>query len=198
MLRAVNRVLLGLAGLILFGLGGAVLIGGLDLRRHWGFSLPKRWPFDRPGGVLLTNADRTHFRSAGWWWPVVFAVLGVLLALLLWWLLAQLRPGRLAEVVVDSGDGVGARLSGTALAAALAAEAEALDGVSRARVALIGRRRAARARIRLLLEAHADPGETLARLSGAGVRHARQSAGLDRLPTEARLKAVRHRPERVL
>ncbi|MFG2309956.1 hypothetical protein ACGFS9_14970 [Streptomyces sp. NPDC048566] len=48
--------------------------------------------------MILGDEGRTRFRGQGWWWPVVFAVLGVLLVLLLWWLWAQLRRHRLATV----------------------------------------------------------------------------------------------------
>ena len=60
MLRTVNRVLLGLIGLVLLALGGAVLVGSLDLRAHWGFTLPAWWPFRGPDDVLLADADRTR------------------------------------------------------------------------------------------------------------------------------------------
>ncbi|HWU12071.1 MAG TPA: alkaline shock response membrane anchor protein AmaP, partial [Streptomyces sp.] len=149
MITSVNRVLLGLAGLVLLALGGAVLASGL------GLSVPSWWPFGGTDDVLLSRADRTRWRDEGWWWPTVIAVLAVLVVLALWWLLAQLRRGRLAEVLVDSGDGEGALLRGRALEGALADEAGALDGVAGAKAALSGRRTAPRARVRLLLEPHA-------------------------------------------
>ena len=94
-------------------------------------SVPSWWPFDGKDDVLLSKADRTRWRDEGWWWPTVIAVLAVLVVLALWWLLAQLRRGRLAEVLVDSGDGEGALLRGRALEGVLGDEAEALDGVVR-------------------------------------------------------------------
>ncbi|MFE4694681.1 alkaline shock response membrane anchor protein AmaP [Streptomyces sp. NPDC056749] len=191
MIKTVNRVLLGLAGLVLVVVGGAVLATGL------GLSLPSWWPWDGTDDVLLGKDDRTRWRDEGWWWPTVIAVLAVLVVLALWWLLAQLRRGRLAEVLVDSGDGEGALLRGRALEGALGDEAEALDGVSAAKVALTGRRTAPRARVRLLMEPHAAPGLALRGLSEGALTHARTSAGLDALPAEVRLKAVRHRAERV-
>ncbi|MEV0265555.1 alkaline shock response membrane anchor protein AmaP [Streptomyces sp. NPDC050617] len=197
MLRTVNRVLIGLVGLVLVALGAAVLIGGLDLPRRWGFWLPSAWPWSGPHDVLLSDADRTKWRSDGWWWPVVIAVLAVLVLLCLWWLLAQLRRRRLRELLVDSGDGEGARLRGRALEDALAAEAEDLDGVDRAHVTLRGRRTAPHARVGLVLEAHAEPAVALDRLRTEALEHARASAGLDRLPAEVRLRAVRHRARRV-
>ncbi|WLQ33084.1 alkaline shock response membrane anchor protein AmaP [Streptomyces castrisilvae] len=190
-LRTVNRVLLGLAGLVLICVGGGVLAAAT------GLSVPSWWPWYGKHDVLLSEADRDRWRSEGWWWPTVIAVLAVLVVLALWWLLAQLRRSRLSEVLVESGDGEGALLRGRALEGALAAETGALDGVSRANVTLTGKRSTPAARIRLLMEPHAAPDETLDRLSDEALAHARNSAGLERLPAEVRLKAVKHRAERV-
>lgn len=191
MRRTVNRVLLGLAGLVLVCVGGGVLAAAT------GLSVPSWWPWSGKNDVLLSEADRTRWRADGWWWPTVIAVLAVLVVLALWWLLAQLRRARLSEVLVDSGDGEGALLRGRALEGALAAEAGGLDGVARAQVVLTGKRSTPRARIRLLMEPHAAPDEALGRLSDEALAHARDSAGLDRLPAEVRLRAVKHRAERV-
>ncbi len=191
MIGTVNRVLLGLAGLVLVCVGGGVLAAAL------GLSVPSWWPWYGKHDVLLSEADRDRWRSEGWWWPVVIAVLAVLVVLALWWLLAQLRRARLSEVLVDSGDGEGALLRGRALEGVLAGEAGALDGVARAQVVLTGRRSAPQARIRLLMEPHAAPDEALGRLTDEALAHARDSAGLAQLPAEVRLKAVKHRAERV-
>lgn len=196
MRRTVNRVLLGLLGLGLFALGGGVLLGGLDLPRRWDFGVPGWWPFRGPDDVVLGAEGRTRWREEGWWWPTVIAVLAVLLALLLWWLLAQ-RRHRLGEVRVDSEDGAAARLDGGTLEDVIEEEAQALDGVSRAHVRLTGRSTAPSVRVRLSLEPHADPARTLGRLSRETLAHARDSAGLDRLPSKVRLKGVRHHARRV-
>lgn len=187
----VNRILLGLAGLVLIAVGGAVLTAGL------GAAVPSWWPWDGRNDVLLSAADRGRWRDEGWWWPTVIAVLAVLVVLALWWLLAQLRRGRLAEVLVDSGDGEGAQVRGRALEGVLAEEAGEVDGVARARAALTGRRTAPRARVRLLMEPHAAPARALDAVADGALAHARESAGLDELPAEVRLKAVKHRAERV-
>ncbi|MFH9293047.1 alkaline shock response membrane anchor protein AmaP [Streptomyces sp. NPDC017520] len=191
MRSTVNRVLLALAGLVLVVVGGAVLAAGL------GASVPSWWPWDGKTDVLLSVADRQRWRDDGWWWPTVIAVLAVLVVLALWWFLAQLRRGRLADVLVDSGDGEGAQLRGRALEGVLAGEAEALDGVARAQAMLTGRRTAPRARVRLLMEPHAAPLGTLNAVADGALAHARDSAGLDGLPAEVRLRAVKHRAERV-
>ncbi|MFJ1799689.1 MULTISPECIES: alkaline shock response membrane anchor protein AmaP [unclassified Streptomyces] len=191
MRSTVNRVLLALAGLVLVVVGGAVLAAGL------GASVPSWWPWDGKTDVLLSAADRQRWRDDGWWWPAVIAVLAVLVVLALWWFLAQLRRGRLADVLVDSGDGEGARLRGRALEGVLASEAGALDGVARAQAMLTGRRTEPRARVRLLMEPHAAPLGTLNAVADGALAHARDSAGLDALPAEVRLRAVKHRAERV-
>ncbi|WP_221355024.1 alkaline shock response membrane anchor protein AmaP [Streptomyces beigongshangae] len=191
MLKIANRVLLGLVGLLLLALGGSVLAVGL------GVDPPSWWIHDGRHDVLLSDADRTRWRDDGWWWPVVVAVLALTVLLALWWLIAVLRRRRLTEVPVDTGDGEGALLRGRALEDALAAEAGALEGVRSARAALGGRRGAPEVRVRLLLEPHAAPGETLHRLTTEPLAHARDSAGLPSLPAEVHLRAVGHRPERV-
>ncbi|MFI1220500.1 MULTISPECIES: alkaline shock response membrane anchor protein AmaP [unclassified Streptomyces] len=191
MRSTVNRVLLALAGLVLLLVGGAVLAAGL------GASVPSWWPWDGKNDVLLSVAGRQRWRDEGWWWPTVIAVLAVLVVLALWWLLAQLRRGRLADVLVDSGDGEGAQLRGRALENVLAGETSDLDGVARAQAMLTGRRTAPRARLRLLMEPHAAPLGTLNAVADGALAHARDSAGLDELPAEVRLKAVKHRAERV-
>lgn len=47
------------------------------------------------------------------------------------------------------------------------------------------------------MEPHASPGLALRGLSEGALTHARTSAGLDELPAEVRMKAVKHRAERV-
>lgn len=192
-----NRVLLGLIGLVLLVLGLSVLVGSLDLQRHWGFTVPGWWPFTGPHDVLLTEHSRTRYRSDGWWWPVVFAVLGVLLLGSLWWLLAQARTRRLRQIRVDSGDGQGALLRGRALESVLANEAAGQEGVQRAHVHLTGRRSTPQTRVRLLLAPHVNPGTALNDLTDQALAHARNSAGLASLPAEVRLKGVKHGAERV-
>lgn len=190
-LRGVNRVLLGLAGLVLIALGGSVLAIGL------GAPAPSWWLHDGRDDVLLSDSERTRWRDEDWWWPVVIAVLAVLVLLALWWLVAVLRRRRLAQVLVDTGDGEGAVLHGRALEEVLAEEANHLDGVEQADVRLTRRRSTPAARVRLLLEPHVDPGTALDDLTAGPLTHARDSSGLDSLPAEVRLKGVKHRAERV-
>ncbi|MEV0176431.1 alkaline shock response membrane anchor protein AmaP [Streptomyces sp. NPDC050803] len=190
-LRTVNRVLLGIIGLVLLVIGGAVLAVGL------GAPAPSWWIHDGRDDVLLNDSERTRWEGDGWWWPTVLAVLAALVLLALWWLTAVLRRRRLSEVLVDTGDGEGALLRGRALEGVLAGEAAGMDGVQRAQARLTGRRAAPEVRVRLLLEPHVDPGTALTDLTDQALTHARQSAGLESLPAEVRLKGAKHRAERV-
>ncbi|MGV9883119.1 alkaline shock response membrane anchor protein AmaP [Streptomyces sp. NPDC003006] len=191
MLRTVNRVVLTLAGLVLLVLGGSVLAVGL------GASPPSWWIHDGRHDVLVSAADRARWRDAGWFWPTVIGVLAVLVLLALWWLSAQLRRRRLAEVLVETGEGEGALLRGRAMENVLAGEAESLDGVDRAQAALRGRRATPRARVQLTLAPDATPADTLHRFSSEILTRARDSAGLTSLPATVRLRGVKHRAGRV-
>ncbi|WP_328684163.1 alkaline shock response membrane anchor protein AmaP [Streptomyces sp. NBC_00343] len=190
-LRIVNRAVIGVVGLVLLVLGGSVLAVGLGVKP------PSWWIYDGRHDVLLSDARRTRWRGDGWWWPTVLAVLAVLVLLALWWLVAVLRRRRLTEVAVSTGDGEGALLRGRALEGVLATDAGALDGVAHAHVRLAGTRTAPEARVQLSLEPHVDPGVALDHLTANALAHARDSAGLETLPTEVRLTGVKHRAERV-
>ncbi|MDH6625316.1 hypothetical protein M2271_003127 [Streptomyces sp. LBL] len=191
MLRTVNRVLLGVVGLVLLLLGGSVLAVGL------GAPAPSWWIHDGRHDVLLSDAERTRWRDADWWWPTVIAVLAVLVLLALWWLTAVLRRHHLTEVLVDTGDGEGALLRGRALEGVLAGQSADLDGVSHAQAHLTGRPTAPETRVRLQLEPHVDPGTALSDFTAGALTHARDSAGLASLPAEVRLTGAKHSAERV-
>jgi hypothetical protein len=191
MLRTVNRVLIGLVGLVLLVVGGSVLAVGL------GLDPPSWWIHDGKSDVLLSDAERTRWDGEGWWWPAVIAALALVVLLTLWWLTAVLRRRRLSEVRVNTGDGEGALLRGRALEGVLEDDAAGLDGVHRAHAHLTGRPDAPGTRVRLLLEPHADPGTTLNHLTSEALTHARNSAGLDSLPAEVRMTGAKHKAERV-
>jgi hypothetical protein len=192
-----NRVLLALTGLVLLVVGLSVLVGSLDLQRHWDFTMPSWWPFTGPKDVLLTAHSRTRYRADDWWWPVVFAVLGVLFLASLWWLLAQARTRRVRQIRVDSGDGQGALLRGRALESVLRAESEDHEGVEWAGAMLTGRRGSPEARLVLGLEPRATPADVVEGLDAHVLTRARTSAGLDPIPAVGRRRALRHRASRV-
>ncbi|MFF9006247.1 alkaline shock response membrane anchor protein AmaP [Streptomyces goshikiensis] len=183
-LGVVNRILLGILGLLLLAAGAVLLTGFRPLG-------------GRHAPLLAARTRRLHWHAEGWWWWAVMAGLAVCVVLALWWLLAQLRRSRLASVEVDTGDGAYAVLRGRALEAAVAAETGAVDGVASCRVALRGRRGSPSLRVAMELEPHAVPADALAALAGPVLTHARTSSGLPALPAEARLKVSSHRAARV-
>lgn len=69
-----NRILLASTGILLLGAGCLMLASGFDLYRRWHLAPPDGWPLTAHDQVLLTEADRTHWTTAGWWWPAVIAV----------------------------------------------------------------------------------------------------------------------------
>ncbi|MGW5849461.1 alkaline shock response membrane anchor protein AmaP [Streptomyces sp. NPDC055254] len=183
-LAVVNRIVLALVGLVLLAAGAALLTAS--------------WPFGGRHAPLLARETRHRYGHAeGWWSWAVLAGLALCVLLALWWLLAQFRRARLRAVAVDTGDGAYALLRGRAWEEAVAAEAGALDGVARCRVALHRSRGAPALRIALELEPHAVPADALAALAGPVLGHAKSAAGLAELPTEARLKVTSHRAQRV-
>ncbi|MQY33402.1 hypothetical protein SRB17_13630 [Streptomyces sp. RB17] len=186
-----NRVLLALVGLLLLALGGAVLAVGL------GAPPPSWWIHTGPHDVLLTNAERTHWRGRGWWWPAVIAALAVVVLLALWWLTTVLRRRRLTEILIDTGDDESALLRARALESALARDAVQQEGVAHTEILLRGRRTAPTARVWLQLEPHVDPATALTEFTAKALTHARRSARLPSLPAEVRLRGVKHRAERV-
>ncbi|MFD3524600.1 alkaline shock response membrane anchor protein AmaP [Streptomyces sp. NPDC058653] len=191
MIRTVNRLLLAVIGLVLFCAGGVAMAQGQ------GWAVPSWWPYSSSHDVLLTHANRLRWRNDDWWWPVVIAALAVILVLTLWWLLALLRRARLSEVVINTPDGDGATLRGKALERVLESEAEAQDGVAGARVRLTGHRTAPVVRVRLLLEPHAAPADTLNHFTSEVLGNAQRSANLAALQAEARLRVTKHHAEQV-
>src|SRR5690606_27810900 len=133
----------------------------------------------------------------GWWWPVVIAVLAVLVLLALWWLVATLRRRRPAEVFLDTGDGEGATVRGRALEDAPVGGAGLLAGGHQGPARPSGRRDRPAAPGRLLRDPAVAPGPALAARPAGALPHARGSAGLQALPCEVRLRAVKHGAERV-
>ncbi|MEV5875151.1 alkaline shock response membrane anchor protein AmaP [Streptomyces sp. NPDC052101] len=186
-----HRVLLALVGLLLFALGGSVLAVGL------GAPPPSWWIHTGPHDVLLTRAERTHWRGTGWWWPAVLAGLAIVVLLALWWLTTILRRRRLTEILIDTGDGESALLRGRALESALAQEAVQQEGVAHAEIQLRGRRTTPTARVWLQLEPYVDPSTALNDFTAQALTRARASARLVSLPAQVRLRAVKHRAERV-
>ncbi|WP_051966250.1 hypothetical protein [Kitasatospora mediocidica] len=189
----VNRLLLGLVGLVLLVAALLVLAGGLNLYRDWHLGQPSWWPLASSHRVALSEAARARWRDRGWWWPVVIGVLALVAALALGWLLAQLRRSSPVELALPTPDrsGLTLRLRGSALVQVLEAGAAALPGVARARVRSAGRPPRLRIRAQLLLEAGTEVTATLDALEAGPLTQARALlGGPAELPLDLRLRVA--------
>ncbi|MDQ7803370.1 alkaline shock response membrane anchor protein AmaP [Amycolatopsis sp. A133] len=173
-----ERTLTFLVGLLVF-LGGALALvvglGGLGEFRG-------RRPLLDPMAVDWLGAHATPAR-------VTAIVLGVLLFVLgLRWALRSLRPEPRPDLDLDRTEGAELVVTASAVAGAVQADAERLDGVSRARVRAVGSRTAPALRITLWLHEGTDLKGVWSGLDERVLTRARKSLGLETLPTAVRLE----------
>ncbi|MEU7783715.1 alkaline shock response membrane anchor protein AmaP [Amycolatopsis sp. NPDC049159] len=182
-----ERVLTFLVGLLAL-LGGALalVVGYGVLGEYRG-----RRPLLDPMAVEWLGSHATPARIAA-------IVLGVLLFVLgLRWALRSLRPEPRPDLDLDRTDGAELVVTAAAIAEAVQADAEQLDGVSRARVRAVGSRTAPALRITLWLHEGTDLKGVWAGLDTQVLARARESLGLDVLPTAVRLELDTTAPKRV-
>ncbi|WP_410632745.1 alkaline shock response membrane anchor protein AmaP [Amycolatopsis sp. cmx-4-83] len=182
-----ERVLTFLVGLLAL-LGGALalVVGYGVLGEYRG-----RRPLLDPMAVEWLGSHATPARIAA-------IVLGVLLFVLgLRWALRSLRPEPRPDLDLDRTDGAELVVTAAAIAEAVQADAEQLDGVSRARVRAVGSRTAPALRITLWLHEGTDLKGVWAGLDTRVLARARESLGLDVLPTAVRLELDTTAPKRV-
>ncbi|NEB46263.1 alkaline shock response membrane anchor protein AmaP, partial [Streptomyces sp. SID339] len=117
-----NRTALFCLGAALLG-AGAVLATATDVVRD---RLPSDAPRLGADRVWVDGAELGRWRDQGWWTPAVIAGLSVGVLLLLWWVWAQVRGGRLRELPLGQPD---VTLAGAALAAAMTERARGIEGV---------------------------------------------------------------------
>jgi len=173
-----ERTLTFLVGLLAF-LGGALalVVGFGALGEFRG-----RRPLLDPIAVDWLGAHATPARIAA-------IVLGVLLFVLgLRWALRSLRPEPRPDLDLDRTEGAELVVTATAIAGAVQADAEQLDGVSRARVRAVGSRTSPALRITLWLREGTDLKGVWAELDTRVLTRARDSLGLGTLPTAVRLE----------
>lgn len=196
MLRLGNRLLLGLTSLALFAVGWYALTVAAVVEGGPLATLPSWWP----GGTSEWASGRTWWRELRvpaevplWRSPqVVGAALLLVLALLV--LVWQAGPWSRRALGVP---GSGARLHGGALTEVVATDSRALPGVCGARVTVHGRPERPWLRLRLTLEADAQPGLVARRLEREVLRRARTGSGSQQLRASVRMRVVSRRPSRV-
>lgn len=121
-------------------------------------------------------------------------VLGVLLLWLgLWWFFRSLRPEGRPDLELDDDLVV----TSSAISEAVRADAETIDGVGRARVRAVGDSDNPALRITLWLSEGTDLKRVWEQLDLTVLARARESLGVDVLPTAVRLELDTAAPQRV-
>ncbi|WP_340683205.1 alkaline shock response membrane anchor protein AmaP [Amycolatopsis coloradensis] len=121
-------------------------------------------------------------------------VLGVLLLWLgLWWFFRSLRPEGRPDLELDDDLVV----TSSAISEAVRADAERVDGVGRARVRAVGDKENPALRITLWLVEGTDLKRVWEQLDSTVLARARESLGVDVLPTAVRIELDTAAPQRV-
>ncbi|WP_020658054.1 alkaline shock response membrane anchor protein AmaP [Amycolatopsis benzoatilytica] len=116
-------------------------------------------------------------------------VLGVLLLVLgLRWFFRSLRPERRPDLRLDETVGAELTVTGGALAGAVQTDAESLEGVTRARVRSVGTVAEPAVRITLWLAEGTEVRQVWEELDSFVLTRARNSLGVETLPTAVRIE----------
>ncbi|MDQ4102314.1 MAG: alkaline shock response membrane anchor protein AmaP [Actinomycetota bacterium] len=182
-----QRALVGLIGLLSLATGTAALIVGSGLL---GTNRAAR-PILDPIAVDTVGTHQTLARSIAIAAGVVLLVLGLL------WAARALKPERRPNLILDFGPERRLEISASAIADALRADVEAIDGVSRARARMTGKSTAPILRLNLWLEDGADVRDIYQDLDTRVLTRARDSFGVRSLPTAIRMELDTAAPARV-
>ncbi|MGI9093704.1 MAG: hypothetical protein ACR2FF_09795 [Mycobacteriales bacterium] len=173
-----NRVLLVAIGtvVVLAGAGGVLLGRGV-----FGAATARRT-------VVDDDVARPFDQNASWLWWTIGGVSLVIALLALYWLLVQLRVERVTAVALPPRPNGDSSVAATALTGAIRGQAEAVDGVVRARARLLRDRRDPELMLNVWLREGADLDAARRELEQVVVAQARESLGLPRLPTWLRIE----------
>ncbi|MEU0792778.1 alkaline shock response membrane anchor protein AmaP [Amycolatopsis sp. NPDC005961] len=172
------RTLTFLVGLLALAGGALALVVGFGVLGEF----RGRRPLLDPMALDWLGAHATPARIAA-------IVLGVLLFVFgLRGTLRSLRPEPRPDVDLDRTEGAELVVTAAAISGAVQADAEQLDGVSRARVRAVGSRTSPALRITLWLHEGTDLKSVWEDLDARVLTRARESLGLDVLPTAVRLE----------
>ncbi|MFF2544322.1 alkaline shock response membrane anchor protein AmaP [Kitasatospora sp. NPDC058063] len=192
----VNRVLLGVVGAVLLGVGVLVLAGGLDLYRRLGVHPPHWWPLTSPDQPVVGARSRGQWVASAWWWPTVIGGLTVLVAGMVWCLVAQLRRTELSsiEVPTPGAGGLRLRVGARALEEALENRTVVLPQVERAAVRLVRAPRHPRLRGAVRLRPGGDPAALVEHFEDGPRADACGSLRLAALPADLRIRVLQAAP----
>lgn len=173
-----QRTLVGLLGLLGLAAGTAVLVVGSG---RLGVHRAGRPVLD-PIAMDVLRADQTLTRG------VAIAVGVILLVLGLIWAVRALKPERRPDLLLDSSPDSRLEVSASAIADALRADAETIVGVSRARARMVGTAATPVLRLNLWLEDGTDVRDVYHDLDTQVLARARDSLGVESLPTAIRIE----------
>ncbi len=182
-----QRTLVGLLGLLCLAAGAAALLVGSGLL---GVNRAARSVLDP---IVLDTLRAYPSLARG-----VAIVAGVLLFILgLWWAVRALAPERRPNLLLDPSPDHRLEISASAIADAVRADAETLAGVSRARARMVGTSANPVLRLDLWLEDGTDVRDVYHDLDTGVLTRARESLGVESLPTAIRIELDAAAPPRV-
>ncbi|MDD7936919.1 alkaline shock response membrane anchor protein AmaP [Actinomycetospora lutea] len=173
-----DRTLTTLLGLVLVAASVLALLVGYGVFGAYRATRPLIDP-------IAVSWVSTHVSATRW----ILIGVGVLLFLVgLWWLLRTLRPEPRPDVSLSELPGERLTVEHAAICDAVRHDAEAIDGVSRARVRLVGTPQKPALRIALTLVEGTDVRDVWADLDGRVLARAREAFAVSALPTAVRLE----------
>lgn len=128
----------------------------------------------------------------------VLVVVGILLLIAgLWWVVRSLRPETRPDLELDRTVGRELTVTAGAIADAVQADAEALDGVAKAKARAVGDTTNPALRLTLWLREGVELRSVWAQLDQQVLARARESLGVDTLPTAVRIELESGERQRV-
>lgn len=182
-----QRTLVGLIGLLSLAAGATALVVGAGL---FGAGRAARSVLD----PIVLDTLRTHQTLAR---GVAIAAGVVLLILGLLWAARAVKPERRPNLLLDPSPDSWLEVNASAIADALRADAETVPGVNRARARMVGTTASPVVRLDLWLEDGADVRDVYHNLDSRVLARARDSLGVESLPTAIRIELDAAAPARV-
>jgi hypothetical protein len=173
-----DRTLTTLLGLVLVAAATLALLVGYGVFGSFRAQRPLIDPL--AASWVSTHVDATRWIAIG---------AGVLLFVVgLWWTLRSLRPEPRPDVSLSELPGERLTVEHSAICDAVRHDAESIEGVSRARVRLVGDPKRPALRIALTLVEGTDVRDVWADLDGRVLARAREAFAVSALPTAVRLE----------
>lgn len=165
---------------------GLVLVAAAVLALLVGYGVLGVYRAQRPlVDPLVLSWTSANASTTRW---IALAVGVVLFVLGLVWALRSLRPEPQPDVLLSEAPGSRLKVEHGAVADAVRRDAEGIDGVSRAKVRLVGDARTPALRVTLFLVEGTDVRDVWAEVDGRVLARARHAFNVSALPTAVRLE----------